>query len=405
MRCVSQSPVALENPMRKLLTTLLLPLASVTLVYLLAEFVFFPFLLDRLPPNLYNFMPRELRVLGQTSKAGLLPAPGYLAIAGDSYAQGKGDWFIANGYDRNSRFQATHLLHDALGVDCLTFGRSGASSWDGLVLEPLQIYNRLNRLGLKLPQPGAMLLYFYEGNDVYDNKRFLYDHLDSEHVDRPQTPEQYRDFLELLVRKYASGGSREPGDGLIFGNMILRLLRDSVYYPLTRNIVDPDPLRAPGKINRIVLDSGIVPVPDKLQGPPVNFSPDMLDSSTIMFQQAALSIRDHFPKTRMFIVYVPSPLSCYSWEGDTVSEERESQPVSRQEILLVSQALAGSIRDFAARNGFGFVDTRPELREEAAHTLLHGPRDWDHFNRAGYETFTKAIIDAAGPQLRAATEK
>ncbi|MGE4290612.1 MAG: hypothetical protein AB7E32_00255 [Desulfovibrio sp.] len=390
--------------MRKLLVNLLMPLASVLLVYLVVEFVFFPFLLDRLPQNLFHFMPRELRVLGQTSKAGLLPRPGYLAIAGDSYAQGKGDWFIRNGYDRNSKFQATHLLHDALGVDCLTFGRSGASSYDGLVLEPLQVYHRLNRIGLKLPQPGVMLLYFYEGNDISDNKNFLDDHMRSESFDQPKTPEQYHEMLELLIKRHADGAPREPGDGLLFGNMILRLLRDRVYYPLTRKIVDPDPLRSPGVINRIVLDSGIMPVPDKLQGPPLDAGPQVLKRGLVMFRQAALTIRDQFPNTRMFIVYVPSPLSCYSWDGDLVSAERLQAPAPKQDVTVLSHSLAATLRTFAEQNGFGFVDTLPALSREAAHTLLHGPRDWDHFNRAGYEAFTEAILNAIGPQLRATTE-
>lgn len=391
--------------MRKLLTNLLLSLTSVALVYLLAEFAVFPLLIDHLPAHFFNFMPRDARVLGQTSKAGLLPRPGYLAIAGDSYAQGKGDWFIDNGYDLDSKYQTAHLLHDALGVDCLSFGRSGAGSWDGLVLEPLQIYHRLRRFGLDLRQPGAMLLYFYEGNDIWDNNNFLKDHMRRDGVAQPRTPQEYRAFLERLADRYARGRSRNPGDGLLFGNMLLRLLRDKIYYPLTREIVDPDPLLAPGRVNRVVLDSGIVPVPDRLQGPPVEAGPQFIEHSLIMFRQAVLSIREHFPRTRMFIVYVPSPLSCYSWQGETVSAERDETPVPEPDVRMLSEELAGNIRTFAAEQGIAFVDTRPALRRAAVGSLLHGPRDWNHFNRAGYEALTRAILDAVGPELRAATER
>ncbi|WP_449242942.1 hypothetical protein, partial [Desulfovibrio sp.] len=89
--------------MRKKLLNLLLALTSVGLVYALVEFLLFPLLLPFLSPAAYHSFPRDMRLPGQTSKAGLLPRPGYLALAGDSYAQGKGDWFIDLGYDRASR--------------------------------------------------------------------------------------------------------------------------------------------------------------------------------------------------------------------------------------------------------------------------------------------------------------
>ena len=50
-------------------------------------------------------------------------------------------------------------------------------------------------------------------------------------------------------------------------------------------------------------------------------------------------------------------------------------------------------------HGARFIDMRPVLRAAAARTVLHGPRDWNHFNDAGYrvlgETLAQTIDDAA----------
>ena len=389
--------------MRKFLVNILLTLTSVGLVYLVAELLLFPLLLPHLPQNLFNAMSREPRVLGQSSKQGLLPAPGYLAIAGDSYAQGKGDWFIDNGYNRGSRFHTPHLLQDALGVDCVSFGRSGAGSVDGLLLEPLQILRFLNRHGLDMPEPGQMLLFFYEGNDIEDNRKFVSNHYEpvmgTAAVGRLGDADEFRFFLDNMEKDYADGNWRETGDRAMLGGMLLRFLRDTVYYRLTRSVVEADPLREPGAVNRVRLASGIAPVPDKLQGPPVEASPEWIDRGLFLFEQSALALRRALPNTRMHIVYIPSPAACYDWRGQTVSMEREEQPVDKALIFLCSDQMAERLRAFAAANGFGFADTRSELRRTATTALLHGPRDWDHFNRVGYEAFTRAILDSLGPQL------
>jgi hypothetical protein len=47
---------------------------------------------------------------------------------------------------------------------------------------------------------------------------------------------------------------------------------------------------------------------------------------------------------------------------------------------------------------------RPALRAAAAKALIHGPRDWNHFNDAGYrvlgETLAKSIGDTASTACR-----
>ncbi|MCM0754783.1 SGNH/GDSL hydrolase family protein [Desulfovibrio aminophilus] len=388
--------------MRKKLLNLLLALTSVGLVYALVEFLLFPLLLPFLSPAAYHSFPRDMRLPGQTSKAGLLPRPGYLALAGDSYAQGKGDWFIDLGYDRASRFQAAHLLQDALGRDVVSFGRSGAGSVDGLILEPLQDLRAMRRRGLKIPDPGCLLLYFYEGNDLQNNGSFLRRYFDPFHPREDlRRPGVFRAFLDDMTTRFASGASTEPGDDLLFSNLVLRFLRDHVWYRLTRRVVDPDPPMPPGIVNAAVVGGRAVFLPDRLQAPPLD-EPGA-DDSLFVFEQSVLYIRDALPKTRCVVVYVPSPLACYALSAARVrTYDRPDVDHTPAQVAAGSDQLAAHVRAFAEGNGLGFIDTRPEVRAAAARELLHGPRDWDHFNKAGYEAFARGIEDgltrgACGP--------
>ena len=41
--------------------------------------------------------------------------------------------------------------------------------------------------------------------------------------------------------------------------------------------------------------------------------------------------------------------------------------------------------------GAGFTDARP-IAAAASERLIHGPRDWKHLNRVGYEALARAIL-------------
>ena len=122
-----------KNSLKSVLTNVSLLAVSLLLFYLVAEFAARTWL-EHLPRSSFNLFARELKTLGQTSKKGLLPESPYILIVGDSYGTGRGDWFINLGFDRNSRYQATHLLQDSFGTDVFTLSRAGAGNFDGLAL-------------------------------------------------------------------------------------------------------------------------------------------------------------------------------------------------------------------------------------------------------------------------------
>ena len=98
-------------------------------------------------------------------------------------------------------------------------------------------------------------------------------------------------------------------------------------------------------------------------------------------------VRKHFAGVPITMVYVPSPLTIYRHAGEDVSF------CSFFSSGLVPKALSEQhhdrMRDMVARisadQRVDFVDATPALRAAASTSVIHGPRDWDHLNKIGYE--------------------
>ena len=54
-------------------------------------------------------------------------------------------------------------------------------------------------------------------------------------------------------------------------------------------------------------------------------------------------------------------------------------------IVARNEELRRRLGEIALRAADAFVDATPEVRRAAAREVLHGPRDWWHFNRKGYQ--------------------
>ncbi len=374
----------------RLILNLLLVLVGILVGYLLLELVFFKPLLPRLPKSSFLHMTRELQVLGQSSFPGLLPRPGYIALAGDSHAQGKGDWFIDQGYNRTSRFHSAHLLEELTGRDVLSFGRSGAGSADGFFLEPLQTRAMLERLDLPLPEASVLLAYFYEGNDIENNLSFLYRYLlppNATSVDLAalREPGGMEQALSALGDELATGHPRQWNDVPLCGNLLLRLLRNTLRNTFTRKYIDVEPIQPAGMVNKALIDGRTVDLPDLLQSPPLYMSRQQLEDGVRVMAASLDLVRQALAPTPVVLVYIPATLTCYTPAGGEVLTYYGGERLFRPETLTQgSDTLYDLVSTAAAGLGIPSIDTRPALREAARQAPIHGPRDWDHFNKLGY---------------------
>src|SRR2546423_7226540 len=153
---------------RSRLANTALVLLSLAVTYVAASFFLFRVLIGDLPINLRPHFPDLAEVFAQTSKAGTVPRD-YIALLGDSYAEGQGDGLLDANGDRTKALHSAHVLHRLTGRDVISLGIGGAGSVQAMVRQPTRILRDGCFLYPRLDAPRQMLVYFYEGNDLDEN--------------------------------------------------------------------------------------------------------------------------------------------------------------------------------------------------------------------------------------------
>ena len=105
----------------------------------------FPFTINMFPLKLHSILGRGVDIFGQTSKNSVIPKD-YLAIIGDSYALGLGDWKreqVERSFIWSPPFQSGHILYKKTGQDVVTFGKMGSGSIPPVV-ETISIFDYID---------------------------------------------------------------------------------------------------------------------------------------------------------------------------------------------------------------------------------------------------------------------
>ena len=167
-------------------------------------------------------------------------------------------------------------------------------------------------------------------------------------------------------------------------------------------------LRKPSAHNMVLAGGTGNPAPT-LQKPPFELSPASVENALIVFDISLAWLKRNFPDSAITMVYLPSPAAIYRHADKTVDTYTDwplntVRAASVGDIDAASQRTCEQIRKLTMAQGVRFLDMRPALRAAAAHALIHGPRDWNHFNDAGYrvlgETLAKTIDDTASTACR-----
>ena len=398
------------------LPELLLAGTTLALLYLVLEFWIFPLALPHVPLALQPYLPAEIRLFAQSSKSALIPRD-YVAITGDSYAQGLGDWLLSADPRRNDAFHSAHVLHEQTGRDVLTLGGGGAGSYGGALLRPVR---HLQRRGgrFEIEAPSALVVYDYEGNDLFDSLLELY--LLSGPVRRGarqvpagdpaprilgeigsrvapmQDAKQLRSVLEAGLERQAPPTPERFGiDSLYFARSLGSLVRGRGQqqfphwsepgrgFERWEGIEGEPEVRIAGRERKI---------PSRLQGPPLRRllpklpNGSLFEIGVLVFSESLRILSERVPaESEICVVYIASPLSLYNRVRLTDRRGTRAPSIAPAEIERAHRELRDRIRSVAERERLRFVDTTPALRQSASQQLLHGPRDWNHFNRAGHE--------------------
>jgi hypothetical protein len=361
----------------------LLALVATIVGYLLVEFIFFRFLFPNFDIGIRPHLPETAEVLAQHSKTGLVPRD-YVAILGDSYAEGVGDWLLSNGGNEALPFGPADVLHTLTGRDVVSFGRGGSGSAEGWVRQPARILAGSNCMIFPaIPEPEQIFAFFYAGNDIQDNLRLL------RTVRRQYGSDDAAALDRYLSERYAYFPSWQCH--LYLWDTIGRMARFAYQY---RNFKPSDLMPNGPGANELIIGGKETAAPSPMEGPPVEVDEAGLNAGLMVADRSLVWLRRYFAKRNVTVVYIPSPLEVYRKGGSTITywiqppEDNRSATTTPQAIDRLSDRLCGLVRQVAVKYGTRFRDARPALRAAAADNFIHGPVDWGHPNEFGYRALT-----------------
>jgi len=379
-------------------TNILLLIVSLLVTYLAVEFLVFSHFIRYLPLNRHLFLPESVQLLAQSSKNGLIPQKDYIALFGDSYALGYGDWLLNADHNKNTSFHSAHVLQELTGKDVVSFGKSSRGSIGSIVIQPIKKLSYINNLLLfELPNPHTALIYFYEGNDLTDNlKRLRRKYSDKYDSGRIYDQEYFKTFIDDSVNRRTSFNFFK---NFIFGRFIFGIIGNNIGSLFYQHEEKRDSLNDPLpdltiETNIIKKGSETVNLPPFLQGPALGFDSDQMKLSLYVLDQSLDYIKCYLKETQFFVVYIPSVLSSYTITSHYVSESKAGNRVfPTEDVYKKSSYIAAKVKELSENNGMCFIDIRDNFRDATKNEIIHGPNDWEHLNMKGYQLLARSVYE------------
>ena len=401
---------------------LALLLATIFFIFILGEWLF-PKILGKLPLRLYGSIDKNLRILAQSSKKSTFPHE-YIAIVGDSYAVGAGDWLEEvrkNSFLGSPDYSPAHLIYEKTGIDVVSFAQGGVGSFGGIWKEPITQFLYINSVkNYQLSPPKYLLIFFSESGDIYDNVGFLRGKLLSIQKGSMKKKTELNEVLTHLnheFKKVLDGDyDKSLWKNMLFIRSIFKGVLNLVEEFASLNKNHPFLFSFPKTpINLALINGKQTPLPMHLQGPTLfatNLNERLIVADSIakefyiteeeyklglyVFEQALAALIEFFPQTEIKVVFNPSPLSSYQIVSPKVSFRGYMQKESLVDTAIIKKRhakLCEAIRGISLVRKVSFLNTTKSLRKAASQEFMHGPADWDHFNKAGYEALSTYIAE------------
>lgn len=410
--------------LRKIIINSGLVFGSLIFTYLALELVVFRFFIQWLPLRTYALLDPAIRIFAQSSKKETIPKD-YIVLLGDSYAIGLGDWFLKVNKNINPDFHSAHLIYNRTGIDVINFGHSGADSMRTLVSYPRPNFNYHKKsLLYNLEEPKYIIVYFHEGSDIYDNIREIRTRYKPNYdINKVYDPVYFRKFLEKEVvpnhELYYDTKHFVFWDNLFVAKYIKALVLnfkdvmriERTFWPLGGH--GPwfnDPTYKPekwherwsqalplGKYHQGFMGQKVVGLPDHLLPPPLEVTEEEVKLGAYVFEQSMLYLREHFPDSKIGIVYIPSSMTCYRMLSSKVFIQPYFRPAKKyfypiDVVIHRSRLTFDLIETISKKYNISFLDLRPYVWNVTEHEYIHGPVDWLHFNKKGYTILAEAVV-------------
>jgi hypothetical protein len=376
------APSTFSRALRRHTLNAMLAAASIACAYLLCEFLFFRFYLPYASLNIRTHLPDTAGVLVQNSKSEFVPH-NYIAILGDSIAEGVGDWLLQANGDRTKPFHSADVIRRITGRDVVSFGRVGASSAQALVSRPATIFAGTDCYFFpRIEAPLEMVVYFSEATDIGDNDHFL------SRVIRKHGNASDDSIDQVLLNEFASVSRWKCRAYL--ADTLTRMTK----FLFQHHVQGISFEAGPGHDNALIVAGEQVNAP-RLHGPELAFSDNQVLDAMRVFERSLAWLRSRFPEVPITVVYVPSPASIYTFAAEAIVTAQGRQPTtttSPTQVAMRSDLMCDLLRAAARAHGAAYVDARPALRQAAETRLLHGPIDWSHFNKVGQTILAEIVV-------------
>ena len=343
---------------------------------------FFPFVFreDVFPRNLvansdslqYAYYPNTYNFKG---------SPTWVAVVGDSFAQGMGDAFL-NG-DEN--YSAAHFLHQRTGKNFLIFGKSGFGSLGAAAtfIGDFRSY-RDSWIYPKLHKPEAIFDFFYAGNDLNNNIEDLNKYM--------MKNESTKNLVARLIEKRPSKWFIDAN--LPFASLLYNYVRFNAKKLVHMQMSAPD--NAQGRWpNSLTVGGNTISAPP-LQSSAAELSEEELQRSLAVLFSSLEYLKRWSPGSEIVVVYIPSVVGSYDWHEPIEIQKYSDNPtkfITNKFDEMKSEEIRYKICQFSNLSDFTFVDTTSYVRKEGRKRLLHGPKDWKHLNKDGYSAVASAIME------------
>ena len=332
----------------------------------------------------------------------------YVAILGDSYSQGNGDAYLNGTYD----YSIAHHLYKNNKKSHLIFGRAGFGSISAVSnLIKIKKISDSSFFISKLNKPESIIFFFYEGNDLEDNF-FEFSLLSNQN-------ENINDFVLRRIKENTSINFKEK---IINEFPLFSIIYDMYFHTkiLFRKLFTNNEEKSKSSLifDRLKKLFGFTIVIETGEKNDSNYNNSIKNNNNynnirplhsaaigLTDEEISISLQIFFESIKFImlwsnnkpisIVYLPSPITCYSWNEPIEYYTKNSEvikTVSNEENDKNSRYIREEIKKFSIQNNIKFIDIAQVIKEKKIKKFIHGPLDWTHFNYDGYKIVSDYIV-------------
>ena len=320
--------------------------------------------------NFFHDLPAPLR--WHYPDIGTTETKSDIAILGDSYAEGSGDAWLNGEY----KYSMMHYLNDK-GINLALFGSGG--SYPRRQIKYFEdslkgkFYPLKNSRNVK-NYPKKVLITIYGGNDLEDALQDIYEPDIQHYKDNIPFFVKYFTLLDLLIFKIV--------DKERWQNRFRKL---SKVLNLEKTIKKNESY--PEKI-QICRDKKCISVKNDMQAESLRLSQEQLNLGTMLIAETINNFAKRYPGS-VCAVYIPSPSLIYKVDNFIPQKYYirgdNNLRFSFTENMLRSKYIRKSLSTLFSNNSVHFIDSTSYLTEVGSKELIHGEKDYNHFNKEGYK--------------------